>query len=259
MLRTFRAFGLLLLLVAWVSSAPALGQRFDIPARPSSPVLDQADLLSGSEEQQLAQKLRTYETETSTAVVVVTLPSLQGAPIAEYTVELGREWGVGQGGLDNGAVVLISRDDRRMFIATGYGLEGSIPDAVASDLVRNVMRPAFRKGNFYEGIDRATSSLMLAARGEYTATERPSSSREDGGDSETLIFIVFIILYFVLTSKRRGSGGDGGRRRRRGNVFIWGSPGGFGGGGGGGDGFGGGGFGGFGGGSFGGGGAGGSW
>lgn len=242
-----------------MQAAPAQAQRFDIPSRPSGPVLDQADLLSRAEEQQLTQKLRTYETETSTAIVVVTLQSLDGAPIADYAVELGREWGVGAGGKDNGAVVLISRGDRKMFIATGYGLEGSIPDAVASDLVRNVMRPAFRKGDFYDGIDRATSSLMLAARGEYTAQDRPSDRRSDGGDSsEGLIFTIIIILYFVLTSRRRGSGGDDGRKRRRGDVFIWGSPGGFGGGSSGGFG-GGGGFGGFGGGSFGGGGAGGDW
>jgi uncharacterized protein len=239
--------------------ASASAQRFDIPSRPSGPVLDQAGLLSSAEQQRLSQKLTTYERETSTSIVVVTVTSLDGAPISEYAIELGREWGVGQGNVDNGAVVLISRDDRRMFIATGYGLEGSIPDAVASDLVRNVMRPAFRQGDFYGGIDRATNSLMEAARGEYTAADRPSPSRSsDDGSGKTLFFIILIIAYFVLTS-RRDSGDGGGRRRRRGDVFIWGSPGGFGGGSGGG-GFGsGGGFGGFGGGSFGGGGAGGSW
>lgn len=242
----------------------ATAQTYDIPPRPTTSVLDNADLLSRSEEQRLAQKLRTYEAETSTAIVVVTLPSLDGAPIADYTVQLGRDWGVGTGEMDNGAVVLISREDRQMFIATGYGLEGSIPDAVASDLVRNVMRPAFRRGEFYEGIDRATSSLMLAARGEYTAPERsPARSYEDDDDDgfTTLLFIILIIVYFVITSSRSGGGG-GRRRRRRDGTFIWtsGGMGGFGGGtSGGGGGFGGGGFGGFGGGSFGGGGAGGSW
>jgi len=256
-LRLLRTIGLLLLLVGLLQPATVFGQRFDIPPRPSGPVLDQAGLLTETEERQLSQKLRTYETETSTAIVVVALPTLDGAPIADYAVELGREWGVGQGGKDNGAVILISRDERRMFIATGYGLEGSIPDAVASDLVRNVMRPAFRKGNFYEGIDRTTSSLMLAARGEYTASERPTRATGDDDGSGALFFVLLIILYFVFTSRRGNSGDRDGRRRRRGDVFIWGSPGGFGGGGGGG--FGGGGFGGFGGGSFGGGGAGGSW
>lgn len=257
------AVAALLVLVAFlpVFVPPAQAQRFDLPARPSEPVLDEAGLMSRAEQQRLAQKLTTYERETSTAIVVVTIPSLDGAPISDYAIELGREWGVGSGNVDNGAVVLISRDDRRMFIATGYGLEGSIPDAVASDLVRNVMRPAFRQGDFYGGIDRATSALMMAARGEYTAAERtsPTPSRDDGSDGKTLFFIIAIIAYFVLTSRRDSGDGDGRKRRRRhGNVFIWGSPGGFGGGSGGG-GFGGGGFGGFGGGSFGGGGAGGSW
>jgi len=244
-------------------SGAASAQTYDIPPRPATSVLDNADLLSRSEEQRLAQKLRTYETETSTAIVVVTVQGLDGAPISDYAVQLGRDWGVGTGETDNGAVVLISREDQKMFIATGYGLEGSIPDAVASDLVRNVMRPAFRRGKFYEGVDRATSSLMLAARGEYTAPERTSSrSYDDEGDGFTpLLFIILIIVYFVITSSRSGGGNGGRRRRRRDGTFIWtsGGMGGFGGGSGGGGSFGGGGFGGFGGGSFGGGGAGGSW
>jgi uncharacterized protein len=237
----------------------AEAQRYDLPDRPAGPVLDQAGLLSTSEESRLSQKLVAYEDTTSTAIVVVTLPSLDGAPIADYAVELGRAWGVGQGGKDNGAVVLISRDDRRMFIATGYGLEGSIPDAVASDIVRNTMRPLFRQGQFYAGISRATDQLMLAARGEFTATPAPSSGSRDDGAGNALPFIGFIILYFVLTGLRRGGKDDDGKRRRSGGPFIIWGGGGFSGGGGGGFGGGGGGFGGFGGGGFGGGGAGGSW
>lgn len=231
-------------------------------------VTDQADLLSSSEERLLSQKLAAYADTTSTQIVIVTLPSLDGVPAGDYAVELGREWGVGQEGHDNGAVILVSEGDREMFIATGYGLEGAIPDAVAARIVRNVMRPAFREGRFYAGLSEATDALIAAARGEFEAS--PATPARDEGVDAATVFVLIIIAYFVISGLRKGRRGPpGGRRSRRRRkdvpfpIIIWGGGGhgrggGFGGFGGG---SGGGGFGGFsgGGGSFGGGGAGGSW
>jgi uncharacterized protein len=222
-------------------------------------------MLSDAEESALSQKLAAYADTTSTQIIVVTLPSLEGAEIADYAVALGRTWGVGQQGQDNGVVILVSREDRDVFIATGYGIEGAIPDAVASRIVRNVIVPSFREGNFYAGISQAADHLISAARGEFTAEKVSSPRRGERARDGAPVFILFIIAYFVISAIRhgkRGGGGDGGKpyRRSRGGLplIIWGGGGGFGGGGGG---FGGGGFGGFGGGggSFGGGGAGGSW
>ena len=250
------------MLALLLASGPAQAQRYDLPPRPDGPVLDQAGLLSRAEAQRLARKLSAYEDTTSTALVVVTVQRLDGAPIADYAVALGREWGVGQQGKDNGAVVLVSRGDRKVFIATGYGLEGAIPDAIANRIVDQVITPAFREGQFYAGLDRATDALIQAARGEYTAERTRSRGADDDSGIPALLFIGLIFAYFIATSLWRGSsgGGKGGRKRRSRHgdipIIFWGSGGGFGGGGG----FsGGGGFGGFGGGSFGGGGAGGSW
>lgn len=236
---------------------PAVAQRYDFPPRPSQPVLDRAEMLSSAEEQRLAQKLTAFEDTTSTAIVVVTVPRLNDAPISDYAVSLGRDWGVGQGDKDNGVVVLVSREDRQMFIATGYGVEGALPDAVANRIVDQIITPAFRQGQFYAGLDRGTDAIIQATRGEFTADQTRSPS-SDGGPSTALIFILLIFVYFIGSSWRRG-GGRGTRRSRRRHggmpVVIWGGGGSHGGGG-----FsGGGGFGGFGGGSFGGGGAGGSW
>lgn len=245
-------------LVATALTDPAAAQRYDFPPRPSQPVLDQAEMLSGPERQRLVQKLTAYEDTTSTAIVVVTVPRLNGAPISDYAISLGREWGVGQEDKDNGVVVLVSEEDREMFIATGYGVEGALPDAIANRIVDQVMTPAFRQGQFYAGLDRGTDAIIQATQGEFTADEAGSSSSEEG-PSTALLFILLILAYFVTSSFWRRGRGQGARksRRRHGDmpVVIWGGGGSRGGGG-----FsGGGGFGGFGGGSFGGGGAGGSW
>ena len=245
-------------LLATVLARPASAQRFDFPPRPSGPVLDQGNLLSGGEERALARKLATFEDTTSTAVVVVTLQSLNGAPIADYAFELGRAWGVGQEGKDNGVVFLVSKGDREMFIATGYGVEGALPDAIANRIIERIVTPAFRNGQFYAGIDRGTDAIIQATAGEYDASAEAQSASSDEGMPMALIFTLLILAYFLSRSFFHGGGG-GKRsrksRRRHGDfpVIIWGGGGGGCGGGGGG------GFGGFGGGSLGGGGAGGSW
>lgn len=253
--------------LAVFAAGSAAAQNVDVIPSGGEWVTDRAGLLSDSEEQALAQKLRAYEDTTSTQIVIVTLESLDGVAPVDYATELGRTWGVGQQGQDNGIVILVSRDDREVFIAPGYGLEGAIPDAIASRIVRNTLVPNFRQGNFYGGLSDASDQLIAAAAGEFEAVaqRRPSGSRGGGRLPTANIFILMIIAYFVLSSARRGGGGgkDGGRRYRRGRrgppLIIWG--GGFGGGSGGFGGGGGGGFGGFGGGggSFGGGGAGGGW
>jgi uncharacterized protein len=267
---SFRPRNILLLLatvalLAAVWASPALAQRYDFPPRPDGPVLDQANMLSGGQERALARKLTAYEDTSSTAIVVVLLSSLEGAPVDDYAISLGRDWGVGQEGKDNGVVVLVSKNDRKMFIATGYGVEGALPDAIANRIVERIMTPAFRNGDFYAGIDRGTDAIIQATMGEYTAAEETAVSSSDDGISTTLIYIFLIFAYFIGSSFwRRGGGKKKGAktsRRRHGDlpIFIWGGGGSGGFGGGGGGGFGGGGFGGFGGGSFGGGGAGGSW
>ena len=230
-------------------------------------------MLSPQEEQLLEQRLVSYDDSTSTQIVIVTVPNLGGAEPIDYAVTLGREWGVGQAEHDNGVVVLVSRDDRSITIATGYGLEGAIPDVIADRIRRNVITPYFREGRFYEGLAAGAEAIMAAARGEFTAEDRTPHSRTPPGVDLGLIFVIFIILYFVFSSMGSGGGkgrGKGGGRRHRSRfggppIIIWGGGGfggrggGFGGGGFGGFGGGGGGFGGFGGGSFGGGGASGSW
>lgn len=178
-------------------------------------------------------------------------------------MELGRAWGVGGKAFNNGIVLLISTQDRKLNIATGYGLEGAIPDAMASQIIQQVIVPNFKGNDYYRGIDEGTNALMLAAQGKYhIARERGDSGVSLG---TALLIFIFIIIVFIIISKNSGGGGSF-MSRRGARPFIWPTSGAGGGwissgGGGGWSGGGGssGGFGGFGGGGFGGGGASGSW
>jgi uncharacterized protein len=239
------------------------GQRARVIEPSGQWVTDLGDFLSTSEERILSRRLSGYADTTSTQIIVVTVNDLGGYVAADYAVELGRSWGVGQSGQNNGLVILLSRDEHEVFIATGYGLEGSVTDALASDVVRNIMIPRFRDGQFFQGLSEAVDVLVLASIGEFAAEDLPTRNDDGRGTIPyvNIIFVIVFILYSIVANGRRGKGG--GRGGRRSNsilpIILWsalgsgGRGGGFGGGG-----FGGGGFGG-GGGSFGGGGAGGSW
>jgi uncharacterized protein len=245
----------------------------EVLPRPNPPrlVTDQAGVLSEGERQALEQKLVAFDDSTSNQIAVVLIKTLNDRPIEEYATKLFREWGIGNKKTNNGVLILAAIDDRKVWIEVGYGLEGAIPDITASEIYRNIIVPAFKKQNYYEGLDNAVDALAKAAVGEYKVARKKDSSKPGGGGS---IITFLVILAIVLLMVGGGGFGGGGRRRRTGLDGLaeglllgsllnggnrgsgWGS-GGFGGGGFGGGG--GGGFGGFGGGSSGGGGAGGGW
>ena len=246
---------------AQVSSADSV-----IPARPNPPRLvnDYVGILSSSERDRLEQKLRAYNDSTSTQITIVIVRTTEPYPIGDFAFKVGRKWGVGQDGKNNGLVLAWATETRKVYIATGYGLEGAIPDAIAKRIISNVIVPSFKQAQYFQGLDEATTEIIQRAQGEYKAEPRQNSDGGEGSSIFIWIFIVFIIIFFI---SRRGGGGGGRSNRNRGGGFFppvffptstysgWGGSsggGGFGGGGGGG-------FGGFGGGSFGGGGAGGSY
>jgi uncharacterized protein len=250
-----------------------VGQK-SLPRRTTNAVNDFAGLLSSGQQRNLESKLRQYQEETSTAIVIVSENSLEGEDEFEYSNRLAQAWGIGTGEYDNGVLIYIAKQERRIRIQTGYGAEGFLPDAMAKRIIDNLITPNFRQGKFYEGLDIATSAIMDLGRGEYNNDDYDGKRQARGGSSAVYIFIFLIILIiiFSMIGGNDDDDDDGGyyrggryddpnhrRRRRRGGGFIIFPGGGFGGGGSGGGGFGGGGFGGFGGGGFGGGGAGGGW
>lgn len=231
----------------------------DILAVPNPPrlVTDDAGILSSHQVEILEEKLVALDDSSSNQIAIVTVKSLGGYDVADYANKLFREWKIGNTKTNNGVLILVAPNERRMRIEVGYGLEGAIPDITANDIIDNIITPRFKEGNFYAGLDGAVDALSAAAVGEYKVRR----DREEGGDGISLLVFI-IILIIILMIAGRGGGRGGGMMSRRGYrgwnnlppIWIGG-----GGGGGGWSGGGGGGFGGFGGGSSGGGGASGSW
>lgn len=237
----------------------------ELPQKPVGMVNDFGNLLTNQEEAILEQKLRNYRDTTSNVIAIAVLNNLAGLPREEAATYLFNTWQMWEAERYNGVLILISVQDRELQIEVGYGLEGAIPDVMANRVVQDILVPALQSGQFYQGLDRATSALMQLASGEYEAVENARSSEK--GFPIDLLILVALILFFIFSKGRGGRGG--GRTIGAMDVLLWSSllnsprgRSGFGGGGFGGGGFGGGGFGGFsGGGGFGsgGGGAGGSW
>ncbi|KTC23430.1 methanol dehydrogenase [Pseudomonas putida] len=245
-MRALKAALLLVLLAAsgWLWAAP------QFPAL-SARVVDQAGLLDGATRSQLEQMLKAHEQATGEQVVVVTLASLHGQAIEDYGYQLGRHWGIGQQGKDNGALLIVAPQERKLRIEVGYGLEGRLTDAQASVIINSVITPAFRRGDFSQGIVLGTAAILQVLGGaplDEPARPLADEAQQQGAPVWAVgLFILMIIIVFALQGL--GGGGRGGR-----GGFGGGLGGGFGGGlGGGGGGFSGGG------GSFGGGGSSGGW
>jgi uncharacterized protein len=252
----------------------------DIPDKPNPPRLvnDFAHMLSTQEVRALEQKLVLFSDSTSTQIAIVTVPDLSGYDKSDYAQRLGEKWGIGQRGRNNGILILVkpktSSSNGEVFIASGYGVEGAVPDLVTGEIVDNETLPAFRNGDYYGGLENATNTIMSLVRGEYTAEQYVNSPKKKAGSGSTggLFFIIMVVVIIMIISRKSGGSnrrnistsgglplwlllgalGSGGSHRGTWGGFSGGGGGGFGGGGGGG-------FGGFGGGGFGGGGAGGSW
>lgn len=249
-----------LFLQAFLFANNSFAQNIIAKPSPVTLVTDVAGVLTPEQKQALENKLVAIDDSSSNQIAVVILPSLDGYPKEEYATKLFRDWGIGNKKTNNGVLLLIAINDRQIRIEVGYGLEGAIPDITALNIIDNDIKPAFKAGNYYEGIDQATDNIAKAAVGEYKEA-RPKKARSKSKGSGGLFLIILIIILAVLRNGRGGGGSNIGRSGFRdvATGMLLGSLLGGGGRGGGGWGDGGGGFGGFGGGSSGGGGAGGSW
>ncbi|QEM01985.1 TPM domain-containing protein [Mucilaginibacter rubeus] len=237
----------------------------DFPERSNTLVTDYTNTLNPADKQRLETKLVAFNDSTSTQIAVVILKSTGSYDINDYGVQLLRKWGIGQKDKNNGVLVLVAIGDRKMSIQTGYGAEGALPDIVTQDIIQNDLKPHFKQGDYYGGLDAGTNSIIKAMKGEYKAAKK---QKQSNGGPAGFIVIVIVVVILILVFRNRGGGGGRQIIGRRGGAspfwwFLAGNMLGGGGRSGGGDwgGFsgGGGGFGGFGGGSGGGGGSSGSW
>lgn len=217
----------------------------EVPKRSDGYVTDKAGLLSPSARAKLEDTLKSFEDKTSNQIVVVTFPSLGGQSLEDFSIHLAETWKVGQKGKDNGVIFLIFKNDRKMRIEVGYGLEGVLPDAVSGQIISRIVAPHFRTNNYEKGVFAGVDAIIQAIQREFKGTSDQRRISDFG--KMLLILAIFLFFYFWvrITSYRLGS-----HRGKYGGFWV--------GGGSGGGGFGGGGFSG-GGGSFGGGGASGGW
>ncbi len=172
-------------------------------AQPQIPKLkmwatDLTNTLSQSELQDLNERLKSFQDTTSNQIVVLMIPSLENYPIEMLAEETATKNKIGTEKNDNGILLLIAKDDKELRLEVGYGLEGSVPDAIASSIIRNVIRPQFRDNNYYLGINDGINAIIAAIGGEYKA--------EDADDNGGFPFVILIIIIIVAFSFMRGGG-----------------------------------------------------
>ena len=172
-------------------------------------VNDYAGMISAPVKADLQTKLKQFETAESTQIVILTVQSLKGDPIEDFSIKVAEAWKIGQKGKDNGVLLIVSKDDHKVRIEVGYGLEGKLTDLMAGRIVRDEIVPAFKAGRFDEGFTKGVTAIIAAAHGEYKAN--PRTQRNGDKPSMTLLLIIFAVIYVVYQIFRRffwgGSGG----------------------------------------------------
>ncbi len=242
-----RKFSFLIVLLLLFVLAPAI-KVLAVEGPPSDYIEDRAGIIDASTKAGLSSKLKALEQKTGIQMVVLTVPSTEGIPIEEYSIERAQNWGIGQKGKDNGILFVVAVNDKKYRIEVGYGLESVMPDSLAGTIGRQYMVPKFRQGDFSGGINDAANAVIgTVAKAYGTEVEGAAPAapvRKSKGKSIPSAFFLLFIAFIVLS---RIFSPFGRRSFRRGPGGIWIGSGGFGGGGS------------FGGGGFGGGGSSGSW
>lgn len=186
---------LIVLLLAMLSLAAAAQGLPALTGR----VVDNAALIDASTEQALVRRLEAFEAKSSDQIVVATVPGLAGEAIEPYANRLFRAWGLGQAGEDNGILLLVARDDRKMRIEVGYGLEGTLTDLHAKLIIEETMVPAFRSGDFSGGISRAVDDIILVLEGNGAELEERAARNRKGSDNlPPPIVVIFIAIWAIL-------------------------------------------------------------
>lgn len=221
-----RAIGRILAVLAMLLASPALAQ--DFPAL-TGQVVDNANIIPDAQEAALVAKLEALETQSRRQLVVVTVPSLQGYEISDYGYRLGREWGLGDAERNDGAILLVAPEERKVRIEVGYGLEPYLTDGLSALIIQQQILPRFRDGDYAGGINVGTDAiiqqLQLPEAEALEIAAQANEKRETSGGFPVgaLIWFAFIFFFFILPML-----GGRGRRRRHGgigsavgNIILW--------------------------------------
>jgi uncharacterized protein len=178
------------------------------PPRLIGRVNDYASLLSPGTASALEKKMADFEQEQSTQVVLLTIPSLQGDDIDQFTIRVADSWKIGQKGKDNGVLLVIARAERKVRIEVGMGLQGVLPDITASRIIRDTMRPHLKRGDFDAGISAGVEAIMAATKGEFTPSPRDTGTHKiRGSGSPITFFLLAAVAAAILGSFSRLLGG----------------------------------------------------
>lgn len=191
--------------------------QYDIPPIPEeqTSVYDYAELLSASEINNLEQKLIRYSDTTSTQIVIVIIATAKGENIGLLTPKWAHEWGIGQAKEDNGVFVLLARDDRKIWISPGYGVEDRLTAGITGELIRNVIIPEFKRGDYYQGLNKGSDAIFEVLTGAYQGTRQSDTSDTVFPILFVLFMIFFFIVFIIAISKHRRGGGNNGKGGNR--------------------------------------------
>ncbi len=189
----------LLVVVALLAATFARAQQPlpDLTAR----VTDRTGTLSASEISRLEAGLKAFEAEKGSQVVVVIVPTTEPETIEQYGIRLADAWKIGREGVDDGVILLVAKDDRKVRIEVGYGLEGAIPDAYAKRIIENIIVPNFRQGQFFNGINEAVGAIMTLIEGEELPAVTYSARDNVGFNESSFIFILMMVLFALSVVK----------------------------------------------------------
>ncbi len=193
----------------WLCCVAAVGisvSALEVPYL-SGRVNDQAELFDEAAEAGLENKLRALEEETGAQVAVLTVGTLEGDPIEDFSLRVVETWQLGREGVDDGVLILVARDDRRMRIEVGYGLEGALTDAQSGRIVDRIMAPKFRAGDYAGGVDGAVDVISSAIRGEDLMLPEEASGGEDVDPIAGVIFLIFGLPFIWTAVGTRGVAG----------------------------------------------------
>lgn len=186
---------------------PPAAHALDVPPLKGR-VNDYADMLSRSAERHLDRLLQDLEASDATQIVLLTVPSLEGDSLEEFSIRVAEQWKIGQKNLDNGAILLIAKADRKLRIEVGYGLEGRLTDLMAGRIISQVIVPRFKAGQIDQGITAGIETMVQTVRGEYNAAEAPPRGRGTGQRTGNGLFGLMLVFFFlnVLGRLRRSLG-----------------------------------------------------
>lgn len=176
-----------------------------IPDKPNAYVLDLSSKLNSEEKNSLELKLRAYADSTSTQFAIVVIPSTDGRDPYDYAMEIAQTWGVGQKGKNNGVVILIASEDRKIRIVTGRGIEDVLPDAICKRIINRILKPALQRDAYFEGLNLATTEMMQRASGSFK-NDQESEGENQGIPPVLILFLLFVILSIINAFRNRGGG-----------------------------------------------------